>query len=103
MRTRYDLAKDSNTLSGNNTYYKDICTIPMNKFKYTKSPIEYSIQSPDTTRIDLLMARRYGVSEFDDFILWLNAIEDPHTLEVADTINLPTKSDLEFFYYKHIQ
>ncbi len=99
MRSRYDLAEDSSILSDNDTPYKDICTIHMDKFRYTTAPSEYYITMIDVKRIDLMIFNLYGTAEFDDLLLWLNDIADPTTLVVGDKLLVPSKSDMETFYY----
>ena len=99
MRSRYDLAKDSGTRSTAGTLYKDICTIPMNKFRYSTAPMEYKLTMIDIRRLDLLVFNLYGIAEFDDLLLWLNDIQDPTTLTVGQTILVPSKTDMESFYY----
>lgn len=99
MRSRYDLADDSATLSGEGKFFKDILTIPMGKFRYTTAPFEYYLTIIDVQRLDILAANLYGSSEFDDLLLWLNKIADPTSLSVGDMILVPSKSDMETFYY----
>ena len=99
MRSRYDLADESATRSDEGTFYKDICTITMDQFRYTTAPLEYYLTTIDIKRIDILLDGLYGSSEFDDLLLWLNDIADPTTLTVGQKILVPSKSDMETFYY----
>ena len=99
MRSRYDLAENSTTRSADDSFYKDICTIPMHKFRHTAAPEEYSIIITDTKRLDLMIYRLYGISELDDLVLWVNKVADPTTLVVANKLFIPIKSDIESFYY----
>lgn len=99
MRSRYDLADDSDTRSSNGSFYKDILTIPLDKFKYNSAPYEHQLTMIDIKRLDIMISNLYGVTEFDDLLLWINGIADPTTLSIGDTLSVPTKSDMEIFYY----
>jgi len=99
MRSRYDLAEDSETRSADDSFYKDICTIPMHKFRHTTAPEDYTVIITDTKRLDLMIYRLYGISELEDLVLWINKVADPTALSVADKLSIPSKSDIESFYY----
>jgi len=99
MRSRYDLAQESSTRGEDDSFYKDILTIPLDKFRYTSAPREYYLTTIDVKRLDLLVYRLYGIAEFDDLLLWINKIADPTTLTIGDKILVPSKTDIESFYY----
>jgi len=101
MRSRYDLAQDTVFKTDKGETYKDIFTIPIQKFTHTDSSDIYSLQTPDILRIDVMMNKRYGISEFDDFILWLNSIGLIQNKVPGEELSLPSSSDLENFYYKY--
>lgn len=101
MRSRYDLAKNSSTRGSDGSFYKDICTVPMAKFRYTTNQQEFVINSVEANRTDLLMHDLYQIAELDDLLLWLNNIADVFSLSAGDTISIPTKDDLESFYYRY--
>lgn len=101
MRSRYDLARDSDTKADDGTYYKDICSIPLDKFRYTSAAKSHDVTGIETKRVDILIYNEYGVPEFDDIVLWLNGQGDPTDLSVGDELLVPTKADMESFYYKY--
>ena len=101
MRTRYDLTQDSITLADDGTYYPDIFTIPIQKFRYKHHPKEHYLTQIDIAREDILMYKEYGVSEFDDFVFWLNNIDYITDMEPGDKISIPSKEDMEKFYYTY--
>jgi hypothetical protein len=101
MRSRYDLAQNSTTQSDEGTYYKDIFTIPIQKFQYRESYLENILGKRDIERIDLMMNEKYGITEFDDLVMWINNIGFIYEQEVESQIKLPTLPDLENFYYDY--
>lgn len=101
MRSRYDLAQNSTTQSEEGTYYKDIFTIPIQKFQHKESYLENILSKRDVERIDLMMNEKYGITEFDDLVMWINNIGFIYEQEVGDEIKLPTLPDLENFYYDY--
>jgi len=99
MRSRYDLAEDSETRSDSGSFYKDILTIPMYRFRYTTAPLEYYVTFIDVKRLDIMIANLYGIAEFEDLLLWVNKIADPTTLTIGQKLLIPSKTDMESFYY----
>jgi hypothetical protein len=101
MRSRYDLAKDSSQQNSEGTYYKDIFTIPIQKFEYNDSTVRIALSKKDIERPDILAAKVYTKSEFDDIIFWLNNIGLIFDEEPGETIDIPSKADVEKFYYNN--
>lgn len=101
MRSRYDLAQNSTTQSDEGTYYKDIFTIPIQKFQYTESFLEHDLSTQDIERVDLMMHRKYRLSEFDDLVMLINNIGFIYEEEVGDQIQLPSLNNLDNFYYNY--
>jgi hypothetical protein len=100
MRSRYDLAQNGTT-DGEGGYYPDICSIPLDKFRYTEAPKEHYLTEKEIERIDIFIFNEYGTSEFDDILLWLNNIDDIYSLSADTKILIPTKTDMENFYYTY--
>jgi len=101
MRSRYDLAEDSTTRVSDGTFYPDIFTVPIKKFRYTESPTEHFITEKDLERPDIMMFTEYGMSELDDLLFWINDIGFMSDESTYKKIFFPTKVDLENFYYKN--
>lgn len=102
MRSRYDLAQDSSVLSSKGTYYKDIFTIPMQKFSHESPIIEATLDSNIIKRPDYFAANLYGgASELEDLVFWLNDIGLLQYSQPGDIVDSPSSSDLENFYYKY--
>lgn len=102
MRSRYDLAQTStqkNSKTG--TYYKDIFTIPIQKFDYTEAYGEFALSKRDIERPDLFVYDKYRVTELDDFIFLFNNIGLIYDEEVGRQVKVPTKENLETFYYQY--
>lgn len=100
MRSRYDLMKESETLTSNNDYYPDICSLPTHKFVFEEPPLEYEITEGDKERPDIMMDRIFGYPELDDIIFFINGKDYLEDLEVGDKILLPSQGNLERFYNK---
>lgn len=102
MRSRYDLAQDSSTQSPKGTYYKDIFTIPMQKFSHESPTLEATLDSNIIKRPDFFAANLYGGdAELEDIVFWLNNIGLINYSEPGDIIDAPSIADLENFYYKY--
>ena len=83
-------------------YWPDVMTFPINKFKYTQTPEVYVIDQFYIDRFDMLMFDYYGVSYYDDMVLWLNNIEYKQDLVSGQKLLMPTSEDLERFYITYI-
>jgi len=99
MSNKYTTLKDSLIYKdsfGNS--FPDIFSFPIESFKYTEITQKYIINSRDIYRFDLLMYNYYGDSSYDDLVLWLNNIELISEMNPGDTLELPSKRDLDNFY-----
>ena len=98
MRSRYDLMKKSSQKASDGTFYPDIMTFKINRFKYNESPTEHNLTEIDFKRKDILVFNFYGFTEFDDIILWLNKISYIYLMNIGDSILIPNKIDIEEFF-----
>lgn len=101
MRSRYDLAQNATVKGEDGTYYKDIFTIPTHRFRVTESSEKYALNKADIERPDIMMFRKYRLTELDDIVLWVNNIGLIYELEPGTEIELPASTDLENFYYSN--
>jgi len=101
MRSRYDLMQLSTQRSTKDTYFPDVMTFPIQKFKFTDVPLEYFLTSKDIDRPDLLMYRYYNRAEYDDIIFWLNGISNIFDTSAGTKIFLPSRKDLEQFFLRN--
>ncbi len=101
MKSRYDLMQLSSQRSDKDTYFPDIMTFPIQKFKFTDIPSEYYLTEKDIERPDLLMNKYYGVPEYDDIIFWLNGISNFFDITPGTRIFLPSRRDIEQFFLKN--
>ena len=101
MRSRYDLMPDSGVVSPKGTDYKDIFSLPMQKFIYNENSVEATLSKPDINRPDYLGSKVYGKEELEDILLYLNGMGLLQYSVAGDTIEIPSKTDLENFYYKY--
>jgi len=100
MRNRYQLLKESSQTNSKGNPYPDIMSFPIEKFSYTGTTREYYLTQTDIDRIDILCYREYGVTYYDDIILWLNNIDSLHNVAPGTKISLPSKKDLDRFMIK---
>lgn len=100
-RTRYSLVQRSGVTADDGTFYPDLMTLPIQRFRFTSPPTEYYLTQRDIERPDLLMYRIYRVAEFDDIIFWLNGIAYIGDATVGTKILLPSREDLEDFFLEN--
>lgn len=102
MRSRYDLAQNSTQKSTKTgTYYKDIFTIPMQKFTYTESFGEFALSKKNRERPDLFIYDKYKLTELDDLVFLINNIGFIYDVEIGTEIKVPVKTNMETFYYEN--
>ena len=102
-RTRYDTIKPSSQINLKGNQYPDLMSFPIDKFKFTEISKEYILTEPDIDRFYLVCYREYGVSYFDDIILWLNNIDTIHDVTPGTSIQLPAKKDLDRFIIRNLK
>jgi hypothetical protein len=102
MRSRYDLAETASQKSDvTDTYYKDIFSIPLQKFQYNDIDETYYLEKEERYRQDIIINRYYEVAEYDDIVLWLNNIGYLPDEDVGKEITIPSLNDMETFYYRY--
>lgn len=102
-RNLYLLMRDAETDRDEfNQLYPDVMTLPLDKFRYSEAPLEYTLTEADIERMDLLMNTLYGVPYYDDLILWLNNIFYKDDLFAGDKIIIPVLTDINRFYIKQL-
>jgi len=99
--TRYAVIPDSSDTDTNSNYYPDIMQFPVEDFKYSQPPVEYTMTEMDIDRFDLLVTKFYGSIEYSDIILWLNNVEYIHRLSSGDSMLLPLRNDIDNFYIEN--
>jgi len=102
-RSRYDLLKESIQTNDEGITYPDIMSFPINKYKPRFASREYGVTEPDIDRFYIVCYKTYGVSFYDDLVLWLNNIDTVHNIKPGDTIFLPDKRDLDRFYIQYLK
>lgn len=102
MRSRYDLAQDSKVSSGKGTFYKDIFTIPLQKFNHNNPSLEVTLTDDIIKRPDYFSSKIYSSdAELEDIVFWLNDIGLIYYKTPGDLLDAPALEDLENFYYKY--
>ncbi len=98
MRTRYDIIEESSQVNLDGENYPDILTFPIDRFQIVDSLKKVVITQKYKERFYLICYDYYGVSYYDDIVLWLNGISSWDVLEVGELLYLPSKKDLERFF-----
>ena len=93
----------SSITASDGTKYKDIFTLPLQKFIYKENINEVTLSSMDIKRPDYLGKTLYKKEELEDIVLMLNNIGLLQYSEAGDIIKAPTKKDIEDFYFKYRQ
>ena len=101
MKSRYDLMEDSNIKAEDGTFYPDVMTFKIKKFRYTETPNEFITNEINIRRKDLLVFNFYNETDFDDIVLFLNRVADFHELEIEDILYIPTKDNMDKFYLRY--
>jgi hypothetical protein len=101
MRSRYDVIKPSEQKNIKGQEYPDILTFPMTSFVFNDPVEKVEITQVYKERFYLTCYERYGVTYYDDIILWINGIDSVYTMEVGDIIYFPSKKDIERFLAKY--
>jgi len=96
--TRYNIMQKSNTRSGEGTFYPDPLTLPLDKFRVTKPPLEYEMRQLDPLRPDILFYKAYRTSDFYDVVFLLNNYGYIDDIEIGSPLLLPDKNDLQDFF-----
>ena len=98
MASRYTFMRDSKVQGTDGTAYKDPLIFSNKGIRLENDPAEYSINSVDVERFDLLIAKTYGrYNIFKDLVLQLNNISYQWDLNPEDKLLFPEKEDLERF------
>ena len=71
---KYDVMNLSNTSDGEEGFYYDPLSLPLDSFRVNRNPVRKELRAIDKPRFDLLMFRAYGSVSFDDILLMLNNV-----------------------------
>lgn len=99
MKSKYLTINDSDYyVDSDGNSYPDIFTFNINDIQITEAPLKYMLTERDIYRFDILIYNYYGTPDYDDIVLWYNAIPYIASKAPGDIIYLPTKKDIETFY-----
>ena len=98
MKSIYDLMETGTVQDIDGEYYPDIVTIPFENFENTSASEKHYLSDANIKRIDSLMYKKYGISQYDDLILLLNKIDYLYNQEPGVEVQLPTLRDIEKFF-----
>lgn len=96
--TRYNLMKKSTTVKDQDgNFYFDPLTLRLDKFRLTRSALQYFLEDTNIKRMDLLMYESYTTPYLGDILLLLNNIGILDDTENGTEFYLPEKVDIDNF------
>ena len=101
MRSRYRLMNESEEKDTDGEARPDILSFPIQNFNYTSAPLPFNLSESNIRRMDLTMYKYYGFADLDDLILQLSNIDSLNEVEAGTEVRLPSRIDLENFYFKY--
>lgn len=101
MRSRYDVIKPSEQTNEKGQKYPDILTFPMTSFVFNDAVDKVEVTQVIKERFYLACYEKYGVTFYDDIILWINGVDTVYNLEVGGILYFPSKKDIDRFLIKH--
>lgn len=75
----------------------DLTKLDWNKFQFKRGVRTYKLSEQDTQKFYNLMDREYGAIANEDWIYFVNKIDDPTALQVGQEIVLPAIEDIQDF------
>lgn len=103
FKTRYNLVRKGETTNQNGYVYADWMRFPIEELQLLDPVLVHTLKTNEIDRIDILMYNTYGVPYYDDLVLWFNNVSNIHYLAPGDTLELPSKRDLDRFFSKNIR
>lgn len=102
MRSRYDLMQVSKQKDSSGYYYPDVLTIPLDSLQFSSPLTRVRINQNYKNRFYNLCYDQWGITYYDDILLYMNGVSLEDTLEVNEQILVPTKEDMDSYYSKNL-
>lgn len=102
MRSRYDLMKTGVTKDEKGRYYPDPLTVNLKGFSPSSSMRKITVTQSYTKRPYMITYNEYGISYYDDLLLWINGVSYSRELVVGETLMIPTFQDLDQYYSDNV-
>lgn len=102
MRSRYDLMQISeqrDSVTGNN--WPDVLTIPLDQLEFSSPLTPVKIDQNYQTRFYNLIYDQWGVTYYDDILLYMNGVSIEDVLELGEEILVPSLKDMNSYYNKN--
>ena len=102
MRSRYDLMQISeqrDSVTGNN--WPDPLTIPLDQLEFSSPLIPVKIDQNYQTRFYNLVYDQWGITYYDDILLYMNGVSIEDVLELGEEILVPPLKDMNSYYNKN--
>lgn len=98
MKSRYDLMKESSQSNGRGENYPEVLSLDISNKTFSSSLTKVRCSQMIKDRFYYLTYKYYGICELDDLLMWINGISDYRSLEVGETIYVPSVSDMISYY-----
>lgn len=98
MRSRYDLMEQSFQKDENGKNYPDVLTLDLTQLTFSSTLNRVVINQRYKSRPYLIVWDQWNSTELDDLLMLMNGVSIEDTLEVGETLLVPTYSDMNMFY-----
>lgn len=102
MRSRYDLMQMSQQKDSTGYYYPDVLTIPLDSLQFSSPLTRVKINQDYKNRFYKLCDDQWGITYYDDILLYMNGVSLEDTLQIGEELLVPTKSDMDSYYNKYL-
>ena len=102
MKSRYDLmqmSEQKDSVTGYN--WPDPLTIPLDQLEFSSPLTRVEINQNYRDRFYNLVYDQWGITYFDDILLYMNGVSIEDTLEIGEELLIPTLGDMNSYYNKN--
>ena len=101
MRSRYDLMQMSLQKDETGYNYPDVLTLPLDQLEFSDPLTEVRVNQTYKKRFYRLCYDQWGISYYDDILLFMNGVSTEDILEINETLLVPSKNDMDSYYSKN--
>lgn len=102
MKSRYDLMQESEQKDSSGYNYPDVLTIPLDSLQFSSPLTKVRITQDYKARFYKLCYDQWGITYYDDILLYMNGISAEDTLDIDEAILVPTKTDMDTYYLMNL-
>lgn len=98
MKSRYDLMQVSEQKDSSGYNYPDVLTIPLDSLQFSSPLTKVRINQDYKARFYKLCYDQWGITYYDDILLFMNGVSAEDTLAIDEVILVPSKEDMDTYY-----